>query len=136
MATKKINIKNYTSEVPASTSISRLEEVLIRAGCTEIRKLYEDKMTAGIFFILPVDNLKLTFKMEAKVDAIYRKMIATYQQTPNASQRQATMKQAERCAWKNLYELTQLQLDMIMLDQVDTMQVLLPYMTDGHETLY
>jgi len=23
-----------------------------------------------------------------------------------------------------------------MLDQVDTMPVLLPYMTDGHETLY
>jgi hypothetical protein len=136
MATKKINIKNYSSEVSASNSISMLENVLIKAGCEEIKKIYKDKMASGIFFVLPVANMKLTFNMEAKTDRVYEKMIATYTNYPNATQRAATLKQAERCAWKNLFELVQLQLDMISLDQVEVMQVLLPYLTDGSQTFY
>lgn len=136
MAAKKIDIKNYSSEVPASRSISMLEDVLIKAGCEEIRKVYTDKMTSGIFFVLPVANMKLTFNMEAKTDKVYQKMIDAYLNTPNSTQRASTLKQAERCAWKNLYELVQLQLDMISLDQVEVMQVLLPYLTDGSQTFY
>ncbi len=136
MATKKIDIKNYSSEIPASRSISMLEDVLIKAGCEEIRKIYADKMTIGIFFVLPVANMKLTFNMESKTMAVYSKMTATYQNSPNAAQRESTLKQAERCAWKNLYELVQLQLDMIFLDQVEVLQVLLPYLTDGSQTFY
>lgn len=132
----KINIKNYSSEVPASRSISMLEDVLIKAGCTEIRKIVEEKMISGIFFILPVNGMTLTFNMEAKVNQVYKKMIDTYQKSPTSTQQAATLKQAERCAWKNLYELVQLQLDMISLDQVEIMQVLLPYLTDGSQTFY
>jgi hypothetical protein len=35
---EKLNLKNYTSTVPAETSMARLEQKLVLAGATDISK--------------------------------------------------------------------------------------------------
>jgi hypothetical protein len=135
--TEKINIKNYTSEVPANVSINKIEEMIVKHGARQVQKVYNKagKME-GIKFVLLVDNMMLTFDMDAKVDLVYNKMISNYVYSTTATQRAACMKQAERTAWKNVCELLQLQLDMVYLNQVDLMQALFLSLSDGTETVY
>jgi hypothetical protein len=135
MANKK-NIKNYTSETPASTSINRIEEMIVAAGAQQVSKTYSDGELTGLKFVLPVNNMLLTFLIDPRVDFVYKKMIAAYVKTPTSAQRDACYRQANRTAWKNQQELLQIQLDMVELDQVDMMQALFLSLTDGKETVY
>lgn len=135
MANKK-NIKNYTSETPASTSINRIEEMIVAAGAQQVSKTYSDGEVTGLKFVLPVNNMLLTFLIDPRVDFVYKKMIAAYIKTPTSAQQDACYRQANRTAWKNQQELLQIQLDMVELDQVDMMQALFLSLTDGTETVY
>jgi hypothetical protein len=50
-----MSLKNHTSGVPASTSISQIECILARHGATQILKEYDSfKRVDGIAFILPI----------------------------------------------------------------------------------
>lgn len=42
------NLKNYTSEVPAITSMGRIEKYLVEAGATDISKKYENHVCIAI----------------------------------------------------------------------------------------
>lgn len=44
--------------------------------------------------------------------------------------------QAERTAWKLVQDWVEVQLSMIQMKQADFVQVFLPYVWDGRETLY
>lgn len=137
MARDKKNIKNYTSETPAKTSIQRIEEMIVSAGAVRISKGYTtDGIILEINFILPVNNMSLTFNINPNVDLVQKKMLNNYINKPTLSQIIACRKQAERTAWKNQQELLQIQLDMVELNQVDMMQALFLSLTDGTETVY
>lgn len=131
------NIKNYTSETPAKQSIAKIEEMIVAAGARSVSKTYNGggEMT-GIKFLLPVNNMQLTFDIDAKVDKVYAKMLDRYVYEPTKTQKASCAKQAERTAWKNMAELLQIQLDMVALDQVEIMQALFLSLTDGNETVY
>lgn len=132
----KIDIKNYTSEQPASTSIHLLKNVIIKAGATQITERYENQSISGFDFVIPVNNMQLTFNMEAKVEAVYEFMLKARQKSVTATQKVSIRKQAERTAWRNLWELTVLQMDMIKLEQMEHLQIMLPYLTFEGRTVY
>lgn len=76
---KKINIKNYTSTVPATTSINKIEKLLVGAGARNIMKRYDDEgLTEGIAFILPMNGKQLTFDLKANMVAVYDRLYAEY----------------------------------------------------------
>lgn len=135
MASKK-NIRNYTSETPAYLSISRIEDMIIEAGAQQISKTYTNGKLTGFKFVLPIDNMVLTFDINPQIDKVYKKMIGNYVKTPTQSQQEAVYRQAERTAWRNQQELLQIQIDMVEIDQVDMMQALFLSLTDGSETVY
>jgi hypothetical protein len=132
----KIDIKNYSSEQPAEISIALLKAVIIKAGATQITERYTNQVVSGFDFTIPVENMALTFNMEANVDAVYRFMLKARTNSPTAAQKVSIMKQAQRTAWRNLWELTVLQMDMIKLDQFKHLQVMLPYLTYQGKTVY
>lgn len=132
----KINIKNYTSEQPAETSIKLLKEVIIKAGAIQISERYENQQITGFDFTIPMNNMALTFNMEAKVEQVYNFMLKSRTNTATEAVRVSLRKQAARTAWRNLWELTVLQLDMVKLDQAEQLQIMLPYLTFQGRTVY
>lgn len=121
-----MNIKNYTSEVPADRSVQELENILIKMGATAISKEYDKGKITCINFAIIQGNDKVPFRLPARVDAI-RKLFLNNLRSPTKKQQDNAEKQAERTAWRNLKEWVQLQHTMIILEQVEFMEVFMPY---------
>ena len=108
-------IKNYTSSVPAERSVMLIEGVLIDIGATNIMKEYDNKTLEAISFsILQANGVRIPFRLPAKVESVKRLL-------------RCSSEQATRTAWKNVYEWVQLQAVMIKLEQVETVEVFMPY---------
>lgn len=124
-----MNLKNYTSEVPASRSMARIEECLVRAGATDISKKFEEGICRAIRFRMPVNNIPVFFELPARVDACF-KVLWEEVKRPQKDTRKKIEQQAERTAWKIVSDWTECQLSMIMLEQAEALQVFLPYVWD------
>lgn len=124
-----MNIKNYTSTVPANRSISIIEELLVAAGATNINRSYVEGKIQAFLFQIPTTTGLLTFKLPSKVDAVFGKM---WEQTKTRTEanRQKIQAQAERTAWKLLHEWVHIQVNLIQLEQVQLLEVFMPYAYD------
>lgn len=126
-----INLKNYTSEVPMSTSMGKIERCLVEAGATDISKKYADGICSSITFRMVVNQAPLFFQLPAKVDACFKSLWGNM--TPRGQQqadRKKWISQAERTAWKIVSDWVEIQLSMIQLEQAEALQVFLPYVYD------
>jgi len=123
-----MNLKNYTSSVPANRSIQLIEELLINEGATNINKtIGEDKEINGVTFDIPIKDKTFVFKLPSKVDLVYERLRkAIRRPTPVALEN--CKAQAKRTAWKILYDWVQIQVSMIQINQVEILEVFLPYM--------
>src|SRR5579859_7518731 len=123
-----LNLKNYTSEVPAHVSMAKIERCLVEAGATDISKKYDSGICRAITFRMLVNQVPLFFQLPAKVDACFKAMWES--KTPKGQQqadRNKWMAQAERTAWKIVSDWVEIQLSMIQLEQVEALQVFLAY---------
>src|SRR5882757_11317795 len=93
------NLKNYTSEVPAITSMGKIERCLVQAGATDISKKYSDSVCTSITFRMMVNQIPLFFQLPAKVDMCFKVLWAQYTKPIKGSE-QKCREQAERTAWK------------------------------------
>lgn len=122
-----MTIKNYTSTVPASTSVSRIEQYLVNAGACDISKKYSaEKICTSITFRVIINNIPVFFQLTAKVDACFKVLYAEIKK-PLPTTRQNVLNQAERTAWKIISDWVEVQITMVTLDQADLIQVFLPY---------
>lgn len=127
-----MNLKNYTTEVPASRSQDYIEKLLVEFGATNIMKEYADlphlagKRCTTISFIVEIDGYKLPFRLDAKVPNV-----ATWlrRKKPKATIK-TIHEQAERIAWKQQHELLHLQLGQIEMTQLEKLEVFFPYLYD------
>jgi hypothetical protein len=127
-ASNNINIKNYTSQVPAGRSVQKIEDCLVKHGAKNIIKLYDDnRKLIGIAFVIVVNNRDLSFKLPARIERIEKAMSVGSKKTTASTK---TLEQAERTAWRLLAELIEIQMSLIHLDQMEFMEVFLPYMFD------
>lgn len=131
------NLRNYTSQADPAQSIMTIEKIIIGCGAREIAKTYDGfGNPSGIKFILPVNNMHMTFDMQANVELVYEYMIKQYSNKPTEANIAACRKQAARTAWKNLMELLQIQIDMVAINQKEMMEALLTLLYDGRQTFY
>lgn len=122
-----MNLKNYTSEVPAGRSIERIKNVLRNLKVKNINEEYDqDGKLTGIKFLLDVNNQAVAFELPAKIDAIADIMYRQIKR-PNPSSKQRCQDQAERTAWKTVQDWIEVQATMIQLEQAELLQVFLPY---------
>ncbi len=131
-----MKIKNYTSEVPAITSMGRIEKCLIEAGATDISKKYENQVCTAIRFRIihktpeaPNLGVPIFFELPAKVEACF-KVLWEEVRRPNAGTKERIRQQAERTAWKIVSDWVEVQLTMIRLEQAELLQIFLPYVFD------
>jgi hypothetical protein len=134
-----MNIKNYTSEVPASRSMAQIEEYLVEVGASNINKQYEDKVCTGITFLLYDKQIgqTLAFHLKAQVQECFS-ILWREVKRPQPDSKERYMKQAESTAWKILADWTAVQCTMIILGQAAPLQMFLPFAYDAksQETLY
>lgn len=124
-----MNIKNYTSTVPASTSISRIQKVLVELGATDISMKYDPttKILIAISFrIVITGQMPMFFQLPAKVgpcfDVLWKEV-----KRPQPDTKRKTFEQAERTAWKIVSDWVEIQAAMIILEQAEPLQIFLPY---------
>ena len=140
-----MNIKNYTSTVEASRSMSKIEELLVEIGANNINKQYVDKICTGITFFLPSPfggdggglQQTLPFHLKAQVEECFNILWQDVKR-PRPETRAAIQQQASRTAWKILSDWTEVQCTMILLGQAKPLQMFLPFMYDmkTNETLF
>lgn len=122
-----MNLRNYTTEVPANKSIENIEKLLVSFGASNIMKEYspEGNVTA-ISFIIPMEGMKLPFRLPAKTDKVFKWLLKN---KPRSSEK-LLKAQSERIAWKLQHEWVHCQLSLIELDQADKLELFLPYLYD------
>lgn len=146
-------LKNYTSEVPSSTTIYRIHQVLIKAGIRSIALDYGPKqeIVAVTFAIqFSPDKPSVPIRMPAKIkeaqDALWLEYVDGDKLTEDGDslmwgsrknkKRTDFLEQGERTAWKLMQDWIEVQLSLIQLRQVDPAQVFLSYAWDGEQTFY
>jgi hypothetical protein len=124
-----MNIKNYTSTVPAMNSAAAIEALLVEAGATSVSKWFEDKKPKGFLFQLPVKGRMLVFRLPANEEKVAALMLKKAPRA-DATKRLSIRAQAQRTAWRTLHEWVQIQVAMILIEQVEPLQIFLPYNYD------
>jgi len=123
-------LKNYTSQVSASRSISWIEDKLARHGARQILKEYTaDGRVASIAFIIHSNGIELPFHLPARIAAA-EKVLRAEVRRPRKDTYKHITQQSERTAWKILADWVDAQMAMVELAQVDVLEVFLPYLFD------
>ena len=121
-------LKNYTSKVDASISIGKIERTLMRMGANRIIKDYDRDLdcVSSIMFEIDMGGVNTVFKLPSKVDRCFS-VINRKRKRKTDDGAKRDMEQAERTAWKILYEWVEVQAALIFLDQADFQEIFLPY---------
>lgn len=136
-----MNLKNYTSEVPADTSIARIERLLVDAGASGIAKEYEGGRVRSLVFKIAFEKDKppVVIKLPANVARCQHVMWEEHcKKRSNRSRLKDKdfLPQAERTAWRILQDWVEVQVSLIRLRQIDTIQAFLAFCFDGQRTVY
>lgn len=134
-----MNLKNYSSNVPAHQTISYIEAYLAACEVSGITKQYEDKIPVAIFFHIEIsDSGRFTIRLPAKVSEVQDYLWKDYVsgiRNPRKT-RDDFSDQAPRTAWKIQQDWVQVQMSLIKLKQVDFLEVFMGFLWDGKQTHY
>lgn len=127
-------IKNYTSKKSAVATAAEIEDLLIKHGAKMIQKDITNGNISAFRFVVGTAVGLIPIQLPVNVEAVY-KILQKDRKTNRAVK--VTMEQAERTAWRCLYDWTAAQMALIEIGMVKLEQVFLPYVVykDGR-TLY
>lgn len=129
-------MKNYTSTVPVERTISKIEMVLAKAGALSIHKEFRDGQISALSFILSVPGGKdVAIRLPASVEAVEQILMGEVKR-PQKETIKRIHDQASRTAWKIMQDWIEVQISLIEMQQVEALQVFLPYIWDGKKTFY
>ena len=138
--------------MPVSETVHRIEKVLIKCGVLGITKEYGN--TAGdimaIRFHVKTEGPDLTIRLpvnkERCLDALWEDYVdgdklsadgKSIQWSSRKKKRKSDFEeQAARTAWKIVQDWVEVQMSMIQTRQAETVEVFLPYIYDGRETVF
>jgi hypothetical protein len=136
MDATNMHLKNYTSSVPVEKTIARIEFALARAGANGILKDYDNGRLSSLSFRVMLPTGKpISIRLPANADAVWMTMKRSVKR-PRSGTMEALKAQADRTAWKLMQDWVEVQLSLISMQQVEFMQVFLPYVWDGEQTFY
>lgn len=127
-------IKNYTSNVPVSRTITKIEEALAEIGATHIAKEYKDRAVSGITFSLPFNGGHPAYRIPAQPEVVYD--ILTKDKRIQERAVSSYQEQAQRTAWKIVGDWVEVQCAMVRLKQAEPMQVFFSCLLHKGETIY
>lgn len=122
-------VKNYTSQVPAARSVQHIEDRLVKHGAKNILKLYESHKLVGVAFIVSINGTDMPFRLPARVSRVETQLRGSVRR-PRAGTMDRIADQAERTAWRLLADWIDVQMSLVELDQVELIEVFMPYIYD------
>jgi len=130
-------IKNYTSGVPVSRTLSRIEEVLVNGGAVNIMKDYKNGIIDAVCFFVeePTSKKRIAVRLPANVNAVYDILYKEVRR-PRPGTLEKLKEQASRTAWKLMQDWVEVQMSLIAMNQAEFLQVFLPYVWDGKRTFF
>jgi hypothetical protein len=129
-----MKIKNYTSAVPVERTVSRIEQMLATAGVARVAKDYKDGQLAALQFEMPLPTgRQIMIRLPVDHAAVYRLL---QKQFPRCRDEAKLKAQAFRTSWKLMQEWLDIQFTLIHMQQLEPLQVFLPYVWDGKQTYY
>lgn len=133
-----MNLKNYTSNVPALTTISYIEAYLANCGVNGVTKQFENKIPVALFFHIEINTRRFTIRLPAKVNEVQDFFWREYCSATSRPRKtkQDFQEQALRTAWKIQQDWVQVQMSLIKLKQVDFLEVFMGFLWDGKQTYY
>lgn len=145
-----MNLKNYTSDVPAGVTISRIQNLLIEAKVNGITMEYgPNSEIVALLFHVHLDrsySIRLTANVDGVHDTFWKEYVGKDRLNAegtallwprNKKKRKADFRQqAERTAWKLQEDWVRVQLSLLLLQKVDFLQVFMAYLWDGKQTFY
>jgi len=147
-----IFLKNYTSSVPVSETIARIEKLLIRCGVKSIEKEYDPhaQICAVRFKLETEDGKIMPVRIPVNEDQALQSLWLNYADgerlTEDGSRllydsykkkrRADFSQQAARTAWRLMQDWIEVQMSMIQLKQADKLEVFMPFVWNGTESFY
>ncbi len=128
-------LKNYTSTVPVSRIISRIEEILAEFGAKAIGKNYAHGKVESITFQLAMCGKDMLVRLPANPEAVYDALKKEVKR-PHQGTMERLREQSERTAWKIQQDWLEVELTNIRLNQKEPLQAFLAYVWNGEQTYY
>ena len=110
-----MNLKNYTSGVPASATLSHIEAYLASAGVTGISKQYEAGQPSALFFHIDIPPNRYTIRLPARIKEVQDYLWQDYcsRTTRPRKTKEDFLEQATRCAWAIQRDWVQVQISLV-----------------------
>lgn len=135
-----MKIKNYTSEVPAHTTIQRIQSKLVDAKVHGIGMEYDGGTVSAITFTVVLDGRSNTVRLDPRIKDVQDALWKQYAAETSASYRRKGVadfrQQAERTAWRLLQDWIEVELSRVALRQGEFEEIFLAHLWDGKQTSY
>jgi len=126
-------IKNYTTTVPATRSISEIQDALVKHGAMGMLYKYEQGTgrIEALQFLLRIKNQDIAFSLPIHWRRFQR--VLELQQVRRWDEEEYVY----RMAWRNIRDWVMAQLALYETEIVEMPQIFLPFATDAQgQTLY
>lgn len=114
-------IKNYTTRVPATKTMSEIHMILAKHGAQQIVSEFDNEGNpSGIQFAIS----GCVFRLPVRAEAVHKIL--------NDQGVKADKKRADMVAWRNVKDWIDAQITIVETGQVQLDEVMLPYMLDRY----
>jgi hypothetical protein len=117
-------ILNYTTSVPVSRTITVMQEILAKAGASQVSVTMDGGKPSGMWFVLPTPAGPREFSLPVDVDAVQKRLRSGKQ----GNRVDARREQAERVAWRIVKDWLEAQVALIEAAMATLDEVMLPYL--------
>lgn len=135
----KKKLKDYTTEIEANKTIIEVQDILAKSGAKGIALEYDDSGNIeSLFFRMVIQGgQEIAFKLPAKPQAVYDVLYKGMVGERNPNFKNARWQKSLNIAWRIMKEWLEIQFTLIKLNQVEAIEIFLPYMVTGqNRTLY
>ena len=129
-------LKNYTTTVPAKTSISDIQSILIEFGAQSIMLNATDCRVTEIKFLYRVGDSLLPFKLPVNIENTVEFLWRQYQKGTSRGRktRDDFYDEAERVSWRIARDWIHSQVSLLAIKAVELIDVFAGYLMTNTET--
>ncbi len=122
---------NYTTKVPAATTVAQIQAILVKHGATDILTNYDAGQLMALSFKVKTPQGPLAITLPVDVPATCRVLRRT------APRAYWDMEHARNVSWRNIKDWVEAQMALLETEMVGLAEIFLPYVvTNDGRTVF